>query len=82
MEGQGGGLWDTPFGVWFVQAWGVSSLYQVERLSSMCLGVGVHVKPVLSRCICLAPTRAQEVLLGAGSKVFTPVRACCTCRSR
>lgn len=61
---------------------GVSSLYRVQRLSSMCMGVGVHVRPVLSWCICLAPTRAQEALLGVGSKVFTPVSACCTCRSR
>lgn len=57
-------------------------MYQVQRLSSMCMSVGEGLRPVFIWCICLGPTHAQEALLGGGSKVFTPVCACSTCRSQ
>lgn len=48
-------------------------MYQVQRLSPMCMGVGEGLRPVFIRCMCLGPTRA---LLGGGSKIFTPVGGC------
>lgn len=57
-------------------------MYQVQRLRTMCMGVGEGLRPALIWCICLGPTHAWEALLGGGSKGFTSVGACCTCRSR